>query len=472
MNGTGAAEPLPVALLSMRACFEGAIPSIVATADATGRPNVTYLSCARVVDDERIALSNQFFSKTTRNLAENPRASVMVIDPRTYDEYRLTVVYERTDRRGPVFERLRADVDTVAALSGMQDVFKLRSADIYRVVQIERVLGSAPLARVAPAVPTESSLDPAVAMQRFAELSARLARCGDLAAVVATAIDGLSSLLGYEHALVLLLDEHADRLYTIASHGYPHEGVGSEEVVGEGLIGLVAARGEPMCTGGVQHMRKYSRSVRREYEEHDEIAPGREIPLPGLADSKSQAAVPMMVLGELVGVLFVESAQPALYGDADLALLASVASMLASAIEIERRRDRDADRDADAATPATSDGRVRSAVTGDVTVVRFFAVYGSTFVDGDYLIKGVAGRILWSLLGHYTREHRSDFTNKEIRLDPSLELPELRDNFESRLILLQRRLDERGAPIRIEKTGRGRFRLVVTRPLRLDEVAT
>jgi adenylate cyclase len=102
--------------------------------------------------------------------------------------------------------------------------------------------------------------------------------------------------------------------------------------------------------------------------------------------------------------------------------------------------------------------------------VRFFAVDGSTFLGGDYLIKGVAGRILWSLLRHYNAERRVEFTNKEVRLDPSLELPEFRDNLDSRLILLKRRLDERDAPIRIEKTGRGRFRLLVEGTLRLDEV--
>ena len=115
---------------------------MIATASADGIPNVTHLSRVHMVDDERVALSNQFFSKTTRNLAENPHACVLVIDPAHLRQYRLMLVYERTERRGPVFERLRRDVDAIAALTGMQDVFKLRSADIYRVVEIEQVLAA------------------------------------------------------------------------------------------------------------------------------------------------------------------------------------------------------------------------------------------------------------------------------------------------------------------------------------------
>ena len=111
---------------------------MLATADADGIPNVTYLSCAHVVDGERIALSNQFFSKTARNIMENPRASLLLIDPRDYRQYRRHAAYERTDRHGPAFEALRRDVDTVAALQGMQDVFRLRAADVYRVLRVER----------------------------------------------------------------------------------------------------------------------------------------------------------------------------------------------------------------------------------------------------------------------------------------------------------------------------------------------
>ena len=133
------ADASPVSLHEISCCFEGIIPAVIATASTDGTPNVTHLTRVHLVDDERVALSNQFFSKTVRNLAENPSACVLLIDPINFDEYRLVLRYERTEKRGPVFERLHRDVEAVAALTGMQGIFKLRSADIYRVVELDRV---------------------------------------------------------------------------------------------------------------------------------------------------------------------------------------------------------------------------------------------------------------------------------------------------------------------------------------------
>lgn len=60
------------------------------------------------------------------------------------------------------------------------------------------------------------------------------------------------------------------------------------------------------------------------------------------------------------------------------------------------------------------------------------------------------------------------FSSKEIRLDPDIGLPSLKDNLEARLIALRKRLGERTSALRIEKTGRGRFRLEVARELLLE----
>ena len=471
----GSSEP-DLTLDDLRLCFEGVVPAVVATASAGGTPNVTYLSRVRVVDGERVALSNQFFSKTSRNLAENPRASLMVIDPRDYAQYRLALHYERTERRGVLFEQLRDDVDLIAALSGMQDVFTLRAADVYRVESIEHVPSAAHLSRQEAAVPGDSGAGPVAGrdtsdrMSQLAALTARLARCPDLDTLVGAVVDGLDEHFGFGHSLLLLRDERGERLFTVASHGYEEEGVGSEIPVGEGIIGLAAERCRPVRVGNFRQMRKYSRTVRASFEDSG-TATGRDIPVPGLADAESRLAVPASAFGQPVGVLAVESTRQAAFDEQDEALLGVIASTVAAAVEASRGEvDVEARRDPRPEPEARQARRSEDVTSADAPpmLVRFFPVDGSTFLDGDYLIKGVAGRILWSLLGHHEREGRVDFTNKEVRLDPSLELPEYRDNLESRLILLKRRLDEREAPIRITRTGRGRFRLDVQRPLRLE----
>ena len=214
-------------------------------------------------------------------------------------------------------------------------------------------------------------------------------------------------------------------------------------------------------------MVKYGMSVRRAYESEWRRDAGREIPLPGLSDAESQVAVPAMALGQLVGVLMVESSgqsrsterrgDPRVRRDGGR--------------ERDRDRTRRASRERRPPAPATAAPRDADAGAPRRPHVRFFAVDGSTFLDGDYLIKGVAGRILWSLLGHYDREGRVEFTNKEVRLDPSLELPEFRDNLESRLSCSSAGSTSgrrRSASRRRAAAGSASSS---TTPLRLDEVA-
>lgn len=92
------------------------------------------------------------------------------------------------------------------------------------------------------------------------------------------------------------------------------------------------------------------------------------------------------------------------------------------------------------------------------------------FCNQHYVIKGVAGTILWRLLNEHAATGRTEFSNREIRLDPAIKLPDVVDNLEARLILLRRRLDEQRLGIALHKCGRGRLRLQVCGTLALQSL--
>ena len=143
-------------------------------------------------------------------------------------------------------------------------------------------------------------------------------------------------------------------------------------------------------------------------------------------------------------------------------MLVTMASHLAAAVDLMQS----------AAEPgeATSTTALTPRLPGGAPLrVRRYRVNNSVFIDDVYLIKGVAGAVAWKLLNDYQQLGCTEFSNRELRLDPSIGLPDLSDNLEARLILLQRRLQEHGPHLRIEKTGRGRFRLMVERPVELAE---
>ncbi|HVL04018.1 MAG TPA: GAF domain-containing protein, partial [Acidimicrobiales bacterium] len=297
----------------------------------------------------------------------------------------------------------------------------------------------------------------------LSEMCSRVAGTTGVEEVVDVALLGLEELLGHGHSLLLVHEVESHRLVTLASRGYESGGIGSEVVVGEGVIGMAAARRGSMRIGNLQRMLAYARTVQRT-SAADAASSGSDIRLPGLPGARSQLAAPMISRSVLIGVMAVESAEALAFDEVDEHILTVIAHLVGSVLDREHAPT--TDRDPVAATevegfpaPLVVRSELPVPATEGPIRLRYYAVDGSVFIDNAYIIKGVAGRLLWKVANELVSAGRTDFTNREARLDPALELPAFRDNFESRLILLKRRLEEREAPLRITGTGRGRFQI-------------
>ena len=122
----------------IKPAMQGVIPSHVVTCARDGTPNATAISQVYYVDADHVALSHQFFNKTVRNVRENPRAAVWLISPQTFDSWDLEVEFERSETSGPVFETMDMQIEAIASMVGMKGIFKLRAADIYRVISVTK----------------------------------------------------------------------------------------------------------------------------------------------------------------------------------------------------------------------------------------------------------------------------------------------------------------------------------------------
>jgi adenylate cyclase len=194
-----------------------------------------------------------------------------------------------------------------------------------------------------------------------------------------------------------------------------------------------------------------------------------------LPNPESQLGVPLLVRGELVGVLCVESEVPYRFHEEDKASIELLGNYLAIAIQNVQMRGRSADMIVEPSPlpvpPAAAivRGDDRSPSNGRA---RHEVVYYDTdeciLVDGEYLIRSLPAKILWRLLTAYQTHGRTEFTNRELRLDKSLNLPDWKDNLESRLLLLRRRHDQKCPGIRLVSRARGRFALDLTCDLALS----
>jgi diguanylate cyclase (GGDEF)-like protein/putative nucleotidyltransferase with HDIG domain len=127
-----------------------------------------------------------------------------------------------------------------------------------------------------------------------------------LAKIAAELEDGLT----YDHIGIAILDYSAKELVVQADAGRRRDALGRRIALGEGVVGLVARSGQMTV---VKHV-------------------GPNTPRPVLPGSASAIALPITYADQLLGVLYVESAEPADFLDEEVLLLRTLADLFAGAL--------------------------------------------------------------------------------------------------------------------------------------------
>lgn len=270
-------------------------------------------------------------------------------------------------------------------------------------------------------------------LAQLAKLATRLARCAGRQEVAREALRSVEDLLGVHDAALLRGNGDDQPLIVTAATGRARAQIG---MAFEPVAAIVNARN-----------RRVSIMTRAT--------------VAGATAGARGVAVPLICGDELRGVLYAEGTRFGVPGDAAVDLLGVVAALTAAALAV-----------CDPAGAAAADGEV--AGTGPVRELEFvyYQADDTVLCDSAYVAKGAPGRILWAMLDANARYGRRTFTNRELRLDESLQLPLGRDNLESRLLTLRRRLANIDCGVELERVGRGRLELTLRCPVRMTVVPT
>jgi hypothetical protein len=292
-------------------------------------------------------------------------------------------------------------------------------------------------------------------MRPLDEFVARVTGAVNRDGVVREIRSSLADVFGITHSVVLAA-EHG-RLRALGDQA---DRPGADQVdvdirADPGVIGVAARSRQVVFVANVPRAGVMGSAVARRQGPE----PARPVWLLEPNRVRSLAAVPFGVGNDLAGVLYLESEQPGFFSVRLERTLRIIGGMLAGALGAA---------DASSAGARTHTGHGFHAPLE----VTYYQADDSVFADGEYVIKGVPGRILWKLLREHAADGRVTFANRELRLDERLGLPAGNDNLDSRLVALRRRLESRSSGIGLERVGRGRLELTLDRPVSLVEVPT
>ena len=124
---------------ALRPALDNGSDGLIVTCALDGTPNATLISQVWYVDPTHVALSFQFFNKTIKNVRENPFVQVGIFDFGLCTRWLLTLRYDHSETEGKIFEAMDMALEAIASMSGLSGVFKLQAADLYEVLEVERL---------------------------------------------------------------------------------------------------------------------------------------------------------------------------------------------------------------------------------------------------------------------------------------------------------------------------------------------
>ena len=331
--GRGREAHVSVTLETLASCFQGLIPATLYTCSLDGVPNAAYLSHVDYVD---AGTSRCRSSSSTRAAATSPRTRRRwcgVIDPDTSQSWALRLRLVRSETSGPLFERMALRIEAIASYCGLKGIFKLLAADIYEVLSIEKALDELAPEGAGGACRDVAAADPRFTMRALQDLSVRIHQADGLDELLDSilrgprrdlrlpSLDDPGALRGAEragdHRQPRLPGERRRRRGADRRRHHRRRRRGPEA---DSHLGA-AARDAVRVRGG------------RAAHAQSGLCPPERIPLPGLAQPESQLGMPLLVRGELVGVLCIESEEPYRFHEEDKASIELLGSYLAIAIQ-------------------------------------------------------------------------------------------------------------------------------------------
>ncbi len=77
-------------------------------------------------------------------MRENPFVTALLFNPENSQNWNMDLQYDHSETEGPLFDMMDMQLEAIATMYGMSDVFKLQAADVYKVLAVRKLNNRVP----------------------------------------------------------------------------------------------------------------------------------------------------------------------------------------------------------------------------------------------------------------------------------------------------------------------------------------